>query len=223
VIAELTAAHAEALARHLPRAVAVVRDASPAAAVALVAAGLGLLAIGARWRRPVALVGGAAAGALAGGLLSGPAAELAGVSRTTTVVAGVGIVALGSLAAPQLFPIALGAAIGGAVGVRLPLGFPIVSAVAGALAIAAAAVLGARLLAALVAAIVGASLAVAGLVALAPRLPTDALARHPLVAIGLVAVLAIAGAAAQADAAWGGAGGGGRPRTRTAAPDETAE
>ena len=71
---------------------------------------------------------------------------------------------------------------------------------------AGAALLGARVLAALLAGTLGAALLVTGLLALAAALPTEALARHPLVAAGLLAVLAIAGASAQLDHAWGGGG-----------------
>lgn len=217
MLAELSAAHADALARHLPRALALVRGASPGMAVALAVAGLLLLVVGARWRRPVALVGGLAAGALVGWVLKGVAFDLLHVRAGTSVAAGALVIALGAVAFPQLFPIALGAAVGGVVGLRLPLGFPIAGAVAGALALAAAAVLGARVLAALVAAGIGAALLVAGLVALAPTVPTDVLASHPLVALGIAVVLAIAGAAAQVEHAWGEGGGKAAPR-RAEAP-----
>jgi hypothetical protein len=203
--ADLAAAYSEALARHLPRAVAFLQSLPASAGVGLVAAGLLVLVAGARRRRPVAALGGFAAGALGGLALSGAAtqARISGMSAVTA-----GAVAVGLLAAlfPPVFPLALGAVLGGAVGAQLPLGPPAAGAVIGALVLAGAAVAGARPLAAGLAGLCGAALAVAGALALGPAIPGAGLvARHPLVGVAVVVVLGIAGGAGQLESAWDGA------------------
>jgi hypothetical protein len=205
VPADLAAAHSEALTRQLPRLVAFLATLPAYAGVLLVAAGTVLLLAGARWRRPIAALGGIAAGALAGLALSGAAGQLR-ISASTAVAAGAAGIGLLSTVFPPVFPLTLGAVLGGAIGTRLPLGSPTIGAAICALALGGAAVLGARPLAAGLAGLCGAALAVAGALTLAPALPGSGLvAHHPLVGIALVVVLGLAGAAAQLESAWGGA------------------
>jgi hypothetical protein len=184
----------------------------------LLALGGFVLAAGARWRRPVAAVGGSGAGALAGVGVAG----LLGLSAG--VLPAIGALALGgaALAVPSLFPFFAGALPGAFLGaMAMPggaswLGAVIVSFLFGGLGL-----LGARLVAAATAGAAGAGLVGAALLGAASRLPALApLARWPVLLAGLLTVLAIAGAAFQLSSAWGGGGGG---RKGTAQPAADAE
>ena len=202
---DLAVSYSEALARHLPRAVAFLQSLPAPAGVGLFAAGLLVLVAGARRRRPVAALGGLAAGALGGLALSGAAAQarISGISAVTASAAAVGLLAA---LFPGLFPLALGSVLGGAIGAQLPLGSPTGGAVIGAIVLGCAAMIGVRPLAAGLAGLCGAALAVAGALALGPAIPGVGLvARHPLVGVALVLVLGIAGGAAQVESAWDGA------------------
>jgi hypothetical protein len=171
------------------------------------AAGLAVLLAGARWRRPVALFGGAGVGWLAG--LAG--AGVLGLPGGLFPLLGAIVLGGASLLLPPIFPFAVGGLVGAFLGGHLPV--PGQGPVAGAVSLfllGGLGLLAARLLAAAAAGLAGA--AVLGLALLAGARhwqPLAALAARPVVLAGLLLVVAIAGAAYQAGTAWGGAGGGG--------------
>ncbi len=173
----------------------------------LLAAGLAVAAAGARWRRPVALAGGAATGWLAGmaaaGLLELPGRVLPPV--------GAALLAGAALLLPPLFPFAAGALPGAFLGARLGLpGGPLLGAGIGLLLLGGLGLLGARLVAAAVAGLLGGALAGVALLASARHLPQlRILEERPVLLAALVLLLAVAGAAFQVGFAWGG---GRRPR-----------
>jgi len=173
-------------------------------------AGLAVLLAGARWRRPVALSGGAAVGWLAG--LAG--AGVLGLPGGLFPLLGAIVLGGASLLLPSVFPFAAGGLVGAFLGGLLPV--PGQGPVAGAVAlflVGGVGLMAARLLAAAAAGLAGA--AVLGLALLAGARhwqPLAALAARPVVLAGLMLVVAIAGAAYQAGTAWGGGGGGSRKK-----------
>jgi len=177
------------------------------ALAALLALGAFVLAAGARRRRPVAAVGGAGAGAVAGVGLAG----LLGLSAGLLPAIGAVALAGAALVLPSLFPFAAGALPGAFLGAAaVPEGARWVGALVGSFLFGGLGLLAARIVAAATAGAAGAGIVGAALLGAAGRLPALApLARWPALLAGLLTVLAIAGAAFQASSAWGGGGAGG--------------
>lgn len=186
--------------------VARLRGGGPFVGVLLVVGGAVLLAAADRLRRPVALLGGAAVGALAvhaaQPLLPG-ALSPAGWTWIAAVLCGGG-----AALAPTAFPALAGALIGALVGVRVPVaGRPAVGGFIAAGLGAALFSVGARSVAAVLASLAGGLAVGVGLVTLAGGRELGVeLASRPVVLLGIAVVLGIAGAAFQL------AGEKGRPR-----------
>ncbi|HZY02470.1 MAG TPA: hypothetical protein VFF02_03160 [Anaeromyxobacteraceae bacterium] len=166
-------------------------------------AGAAVLGFGSRWRRPLAVGGGALVGLAAGAVLAG---WIDGTVRVPALLVGAtGAAALGVLAGlyPPLFIFAAGAVPGTLLGSALPqAGQPwyglLGLAVGGLLALGLA-----RWVAAVTAAGLGAALLAAGLMGAASDwAPARALASHPVALVTLLAVLTVSGAAFQHARAW---------------------
>jgi len=181
----------------------VVRAPWPVAALLLVL-GLVQLAAGARLRRPIAVVGGAAVGALAGALFREPLGHLTGLSEPA--VQGVAAALAAGLcgAFPTLFPIAAGSLPGAFAAAALaPKEQRLAAWGLGGAAGGAAGWVLARWVAAAVASSTGAfavSLGIAGVLEHLGAGPK--LAGHPAFLLALTAVLSIAGFAHQLPSAW---------------------
>jgi hypothetical protein len=190
--------------RRLPDVAESLRDLPWPGAVALLAVGAVMLAVGARARRPLAVVGGAIVGAAAGAAVSALLGGRLGVPplAATAVLAAAGALAGGFF--PPAFIFGAGALPGALVGLAFPAqGHAEVGALAGIAFGGTAAVLLARWVAAIAAAGIGATLLAAGLFAGFGRSePLRALAAHPLALAGILAVLTVAGAAFQHASAW---------------------
>jgi hypothetical protein len=194
--------------------VAEVAGAPWPAAAALLGVGLVVLAVGARARRPLAAVGGAALGVAASVTLGEPVTRAAGISTATLsgIAATVAGAACGVL--PLLFP-ALAGALPGALGAaamappdQRPLALGLGAAVGAALGLVLA-----RWLAAAVAGCVGALASVIGLAGLLHGLGAGrALSAHPVAVLAASVVLAVAGTAWQLPTAWVAVAGGGSPK-----------
>ncbi len=171
----------------------------------VVAAGAFVLVAGARWRRPVAVLGAAGVAALAA-LTIGPGV-LPGWDLPVGRLALVGAAVAGALAAvvPQVFPVLAGALPGALVAeLFAPEGMRLEVVAVGALLGALVGLFAARPVAALVASAVGAlavALGAAGL--LGSTGASRILLRHPTAILALVVVLSVAGAAFQLSRAWG--------------------
>jgi hypothetical protein len=179
---------------------------------ALLLLGLACLAVGARWRRPLAFAGGAGMGSLAGLGLAG----LLGLSGPLLPALGAAALGGAAVAFPSLFPFAALALPGGFLGAAAGLaGTRWIGALIGSLLLGGLGLMAARLVAALAAGLLGAGLVGAALLGSASRLPWLApLARRPALLAGLLTVLAVAGAAFQVSSAWGAGG----PRRRGGGP-----
>lgn len=190
------------LAARLPELAGPLRPLPLWAHGLLLAAGLAVAAGGARWRRPVALAGGAATGWLAGmaaaGLLELPARVLPPIGAA--LLAGAGLMI------PSVFPFAAGALPGAFVGARLGLpGGPLAGASIGLLLLGGLGLLAARLLAAAAAGLAGGALAGLALLAASRHVPElRLLEERPVLLAALVLLLAVSGAAFQVGFAWGG-------------------
>jgi hypothetical protein len=190
----------------LSRLVGWLRGGGPFVGLLLAIAGAVLLAAADRLRRPVALLGGAAVGALAvhaarpilpGGL------SPAGWAWIAAVLFG-GAAAV----APVAFPALAGALAGALVGAHVPIaGRPAIGAVLAAAVGAALLSVGGRTAAAVLANLAGGLAIATGVVTLAGGRELGVeLASRPMVLLGIAAVLGVAGAAFQL------AGEKGRPR-----------
>ncbi len=171
------------------------------AAPALAALGLVALSVGARWRRPLAVVGGAAVGWAAGAALAPWLSREVGVSPLATRAIAAGAVAALSGIVPAAFLFASGALPGAFLGSLLSaesLGLWAGLGLGGL----AGLVVG-RAVAAMAAAALGAALLTAAALALSGRYaPLRDLADRPFVLVTLAAVVAVAGAAFQWARAW---------------------
>lgn len=192
---------AEGLAA-LVRLVLLARGLGLAAGVALVVAGLGLLVLAERLRRPTAALGGALVAALALHLVRGllaPWLTRLGLSPATgaALAAAAGGVAAGLF--PPLFPAGAGALAGALLGVHLPLaGRAALGAGAAAVAGAALSLLGARAVTICLAVATGGLALGAGLLALGGAHPLAAeVALRPFALVGFALVAAVAGGAYQ--------------------------
>ncbi|MBK9518925.1 MAG: hypothetical protein IPO09_16555 [Anaeromyxobacter sp.] len=179
----------------------------------LAAAGIVLLVAGARWRRPMGLLGGAAVGALAA-LAAAPYLEARwpGLPRPALAAAGAAALAVLGVAFPPLVTFAAGALPGAVLGAAVPIaGSTAFGLLAGGLATGAVALLVADLTARALASLLGAALAGAGLLALvAASAAPEAreLAARPFLLLAWLLVVGAAGVAAQR----GRTGGAGRGR-----------
>jgi hypothetical protein len=167
---------------------------------AVAAAGVALLLFGARWRRPLAAAGGAAAGFMAGFAAAGALGLPGGIFPYLGAV----LIGVAALLLPPIFPFVLGAQIGAVLGLRLPVpGQGVPAAIIGSLALGGLALLAARLVAACTAGVAGAAVLGAALLGASARWPALSIFEaRPLLLAGLLLVVAIAGAAFQAGTAW---------------------
>lgn len=176
------------------------------AAGALALVGALLLAAGARGRRPIGAVGGAAVGALAaqaaGGWVAGRWPGLPLPALVAAAAAAMGV--LGGTW-PALFAFAAGAVPGAILGAAVPIaGWTLLGLLAGAAALGALAVVFAELTAVVVASVLGAGLLGGALLAAAgPRPEAAALAARPFLLLGWLAVVGAAGGALQVGRSWG--------------------
>jgi len=181
----------------LARLVAWLRGLGSAAGVGLAIGGVVLLAAADRLRRPVAFLGGAAAGALAAtaGRDVLPAA-LSPVAWVWITAAVCGLVAAGL---PLAFPALVGALVGAAMGLHVPImGRPALGAAVAAAVGAALLAVGARTVASVLAALAGGLALGIGLVTLGgEREWAVEIAARPLVLLGFAVVTGVAGAVFQ--------------------------
>jgi hypothetical protein len=175
----------------------------PAAGVPLAVMGALGLTVATRWRRPLAIAGGAAIGALAALALRGLAAAHLGLSAGATALLLGGAGAAAGAALPGAFPFAAAALPGALLGAQVPLaGRSALGAAAGGLVLGLLGLAFGRLVAAAFASACGALLLALGVVASFGR--TEAareLAGRPAALVGAALVLAIAGVARQATGA----------------------
>jgi hypothetical protein len=169
------------------------------------AAGLVVMLLGARARRPVAVVGAAGLAAVAAQWMGTRAGASLGMAPST--LAAVSAAAAGSVAAlvPQVFP-ALAGAVPGALLAELlaPADRRLEVLVAGAVLGAILGILAARPVAAAVASGAGAlAVAVGAAGALHGTGPGRALLAHPSAMLAAAIILAVAGTAFQFSRAWG--------------------
>jgi hypothetical protein len=207
-------AQLEAVLAALGRGALVARALSPWIGAALALAGVAALAVGARWRRPIAGVGGAIVGALSGLALHPLVqARIGGLDRTTTIGLGAAVVGGAGLFAPVVFPLVAGALPGALLARHVPVaGSGLYGGAIGALVGGALALAFADTVAALVASSLGAVLLGGALLALLRARPMTAeLTARPFLLLAWIAILAIAGAAFQRGRAWQAGGG---PRAR---------
>jgi len=161
--------------------------------------GIWALCIGSRFRRPVAVLGGAFFGAAAGYWASTWIVSRLGIGSWAAILGPAAVLAVLGGLVPAVFPAVVGAMAGALASVaagRAPVTLTFVGAggVAGVLA--------ARLFAAIGSAVMGASLLAVALRVLGGQGPARFFARYPLVLLAAVAVLAVAGAAFQHRRAW---------------------
>jgi hypothetical protein len=199
-----TALHA--LHLQVPAAVKQLRALPGWTGWALAALGLWALLAGARFRRPLALVGGAFWGAAAALLSSAWLAGKMGMPLFASVAGAAVLLGGAGLLLPAVFPAAVGALV--CAGLATLSGEP-GAIVAGALLGLVAGVFLARFWAMVGAALMGAVVLAAALFLLVHGEPSHTLIRHPVVLLGALAVVAIAGGAFQLGAAWPGP----RPRS----------
>jgi hypothetical protein len=205
--AEILAGLADLAARVLPLGLAL--------GAPLALAGLAALVAGTRRRRPLAVLGLAAVGALAGVVLRGLLAAHLGLSAGAAVATLAAAGALAGGLAPAALPFAVAALPGALAGAQLPLGGRAAyGAAAGALAAGIVGLLLARVVVAAAAGLGGGLALALGLLA---SFHGDPLARElagrPAIVVGFALVLGIAGAALQLSA--GGATSRGDPGARS--------
>jgi hypothetical protein len=167
--------------------------------VPLALAGLGLLVVGTRQRRPLAGLGLAAVGALAAVLLRGPLGAHLGLSPGAAVAAFAAVGAIAGLLAPAALPFGLAALPGALAGSGLPLGGRAeIGAAAGALAAGIVGLLLARVVTATAAGLGGGLALALGLLGCFRGEPlARELAARPALVVGFALVVGIAGAALQ--------------------------
>ena len=189
--------------RRLPELAEALRGLPWPVAVAFLLAGVAVLGLGARARRPLAAAGGALVGLAAGTALAGWLGG--GTAVPGLLAASAGALALGVLAGlfPPLFIFGAGALPGALLASTLPAPGQPWYFLAG-LALGGLLALGfARWVAAVAAAGVGAALLAAGLFGTAGDWPpARLLASHPVVLATLLAVVTVSGAAFQHATAW---------------------
>ncbi len=173
--------------------------------VAVAAAGLVVLLVGARARRPVAVAGAAGLAALAAHVLALRGAAVPGVAAAAVPVVAAAAGAAVALPLPQVFPALAGALpLAFVADLVAPPGHRLEAAAAGAAVGIVAGLLAARLVASAVAAGVGAVAVVVGVSgALRATGAGRALSAHPVAILGAACILGIAGAAFQYSRAWG--------------------
>jgi hypothetical protein len=192
-------------------------------AAALGVLGLLLLAAGARRRRLIGALGGAAVGALLG-LAAGAwmGARWPGLPRGALPwAAATALAALGGLA-PSLFVFAAGALPGAVLGAAVPIADrPELGLVVGALVLGSLALVAAEFVAVAVASSLGAALLGGALLALASPGLARELAARPAVGLAWVVVVGAAGMAFQLGRSFGTSGGGrgAAPTGRLSPPD----
>ncbi len=188
----------------LPPLAARLRELPWLGVAAVGLAGVGALLAGARFRRPLAVAGGAAVGWLAAASVPSWVANNVGVSRQTLSVVALALLAVGGGLFPALFIFAAGALPGGFVGASFPIdGSAELGAAAGAAVAGVVALFFARWVAAIAGAALGAAMLSAALLAAGDSWPAlRVLSDHPSTAAALLAVLTIAGAAFQIRTAW---------------------
>lgn len=185
----------------------------PAAGV-LAVAGAALLASGARRRRPIGALGGAAVGALLAVSAAGwVEARWPSVPRPALVAAGAGALAVLGGLWPPLFVFAAGLLPGAVLGQAVPIAEqPLLGLAAGGLALGGLALVVAEFTAVAVAAVLGAGLLGGALLAAAgPRPEAAAMAARPFLLLAWLSVVGAAGGALQLGRSWsrGGARSGG--------------
>ncbi len=190
--------------RELSSLAARLRELPWPAALGLGLCGAAALLAGARMRRPLAAVGGAALGCLAAAAAPSWVATNVGISRGTLAAAAAAILAVGGGLFPPLFVFTAGALPGGLLGASFPVhDSPEMGAAAGAAVAGVAALLVARWVAAVAAAVLGAALVSAALLAAGGSWPAlRVLSTRPSITLALAAVLAVAGTAFQVRKAW---------------------
>lgn len=187
--------------REIPALAERIRALPGPAALALAIAGLALLGAGARWRRPLAVLGGAGVGWAAGMALAPWLLREVGVPPPVTRIAAAAVVAALSAFLPGAFLFAAGALPGALAGSVL--GGATVGLWAGLGLGGLAGLVAGRAVAAMAASCMGAALLVAAALAVSDRWETiQVLAEHPFVLVTLAAVVAVAGAAFQWRRAW---------------------
>jgi len=174
----------------------------------VVAAGLLVLLVGARARRPVAVVGAAGVAAMAAHLLGEPASAALGVPVSTLAVASAAVAGAVAVVVPQVFPALAGALpVSLLAGLLAPTERKLEVLAAGALLGGVLGVLAARPVAAAVASGVGAlAVCIGAAGALRGTGPGRALLAHPTGILAAAAILAVAGTAFQLSRAWGRGG-----------------
>ncbi len=174
-------------------------------AAGVVAAGLFVLLVGARARRPVAVVGAAGVAAAAAHLLGERAGAALGISIPTLAAASAAAAGALSVVVPQLFPVLAGALPGAFLASLFsPPDRRLEVLAVGALVGGLLGLLAARPVAAAVASGVGALAVALGLAgALHGTGPGRAILAHPASILAAAAILAVAGTAFQYSRAWG--------------------
>lgn len=169
----------------------------------LALAGVAVLVAGTRRRRPLAVVGLAAAGALAAVLLRAPLGAHLGLSTASAAGALAGLGAVAGALLPAALPFCVAAIPGALAGSSLPLGGRAAfGAAAGALAAGVVGLLLARVVTAAAAGLGGGLALGLGLLGCFEADPlARELAGRPAVVVGFALILGIAGAALQLSAA----------------------
>jgi hypothetical protein len=169
------------------------------AGLVLALLGLWALTIGSRFRRPVAILGGAFFGAVAGTCAAGWIASRLGIGSWGAVAASAAVLAVMSGLVPAAFPSAVGAMAGAAAAAVVGRA-PATLTIAGIGAVAG--ILFARLFAALGSAAMGAGLLAVALLVLGGSGPTQFFIRYPLALLAIAGAFTVAGAAFQHRRAW---------------------
>jgi hypothetical protein len=193
---------AAGVARAAEALVSAVDAARPlgAWAGALVAVvGFASLAVATRFRSPLAVVGGAALGAVAAAALRGRLAANLGLSYVPAAAVATAVGGVACALRPALFPVAAGALPGALLGGTVPLaGSALLGAAAGAALGAVVGAAFARVVGAAFASALGAALATVGLAVALDGYPlAREIAARPFALAGVALVLAVAGAAFQ--------------------------
>jgi len=178
---------------------------SPLLGGAVVLAGLVVLLVGARARRPVAVVGAAGVAAVAVRLLGREAGAALGLSPAALPAVAAAVAGAAAAIVPQVFPVLAGALPGALLGELLaPAGRRVEALAAGAALGAVVGFLAARLVASAAASLAGAlAVAIGASGALRATPPGRALLAHPTALLAAAVILAVAGTAFQLPRAWG--------------------
>lgn len=191
----------DAALREVPALAERLRALPWPAALGLAGLGLTILAVGARWRRPLAVCGGAVLGWTAGVALAPWLLREVGVSPLATRAIAATALAVLSGFVPSAFLFAAGALPGAVVGSLLSA--EPASLWAGLGLGGLAGLVAGRAVAAMAAAAFGAMLLAAAALAVSDHVDSfRALAERPFVLLTLTAVVAVAGAAFQWARAW---------------------